>query len=512
MPNLKPGDRIAGKYRILRALGSGGMGVVYQAQHERLNRQVAIKVLQANFGRQNTGIARFEQEIRAMSLVNNPHVTRALDADILDDGSLYLVMEYLEGRDLRTELKLRRTIPYPEAIAYVMQACDGVAAVHDVGIVHRDLKPQNLFLTQLDAARSVKVLDFGLAKFLQTELVSLTATDTTVGTPLYMSPEQLCRPQDVSPRSDVWALGVVLYELIAGISPFQAESPGAVVAAVVLEEPVVLTDVVPDVPAALNDLFAEVFVKSPAERLGSVRALAERLAPFGLAREAIHVSSSAPSPSYPAAARERTTMRPELSERIKSEVAAYAAEGSGTRNLSLDGLNQLPVLAGVSLPRTSSRLKEPGQEIHSESMQSAILLPSAMPSTHPRRKRALILGTLVGLAGIVLIAMMHKYMKATDPRMKPPAVAVGVPVDFVAPVDNRRDPPGVLTTPSASSIAPANPPSAAVASQGSGTQSTRARAARARSAELTRPAASASRLGAAPAQVPTASDGKPLHL
>src|SRR6188768_1968866 len=350
---IAPGAKIADKYRILRTLGQGGMGVVYLAHHERLDRQVAIKLLHAQMEQQRAAVTRFEREIKAMALVNNRHIAHALDADVLDDGSLYLVMEYLEGHNLRVELRQRRAIPYPEAVAYIIQACQGIAAVHDVGIVHRDLKPGNLFLTELSGARCIKVLDFGVVKFLERKDVAVTEADVAVGTPLYMSPEQLRAPEDVSPRSDVWALGVVLYELIAGLSPFAAATPGAVVAAVMLDAPVPLATLVPEVPEELARVVAGALSKVPKFRIGSVRELAELLSPFAMPTDAIRVAPSTSSPP-PARTLSRTSVRPQLAAQIKSQVEAFHENSrSGDRNTPLDALRQLPSLAKIAIARGS---------------------------------------------------------------------------------------------------------------------------------------------------------------
>lgn len=369
---VQTGDQIAGKYRILRELGSGGMGVVYLARHERLERLVAIKVLHAQLGRSEGAVTRFEREIKALASIKSVYVAHAIDADILEDGSLYLVMEYLEGRDLRSETKLRGCIPPNEAVAYVIQACEGVAAAHDAGIIHRDLKPHNLFVTQLTGARLIKVLDFGVAKFLGSSDPGVTATDVAVGTPLYMSPEQLCRPDEVSPRSDVWALGVVLYEIIAGTSPFAANMPGAVVAAVTLEDPIAIERIVPEVSDGLAAVISDALIKAHERRIPSVRELAERLKPFSMPTDAVFVAAAISS-QRPVLALERASARPDISKRIQDEIEAFDRKSLGPAERATvgDALRKLPSLEKLSIPLTKPAIpgaRVPRAEIHDNSI------------------------------------------------------------------------------------------------------------------------------------------------
>lgn len=357
---LQPGDIIGDKYHVVKLLGRGGMGMVYLAEHERLRRPVAIKVLHSHFDDMRGAVLRFEREIRSMAIVNSPHVARALDADMMEDGSLYLVMEYLEGHDLREEQRLRRRIPYPEAVAYIIQACAGVAAAHDAGVIHRDLKPHNLFVTNLNGARQIKILDFGIAKSLVSLELTVTARDAALGTPLYMSPEQLRTPDDISMRSDVWALGVVLYELIAGVSPFAAETPGAVVAAVVLQDLVPLAALTSDVPRGLSDVISAALVKAPAHRITSTRELADRLAPFSMPVNEIFVHDCSPSQAYIPVI-PRSTHDEEMVARIEREVAEFDSSRPPHSSRSrVDECRLLPSLAKLAIaPRLPSTVPPP---------------------------------------------------------------------------------------------------------------------------------------------------------
>ena len=259
------------------------MGTVYLARDVLKNVQVAIKVLASTATQSKVARLRLRQEIEILSRLHSPHIAGLFSAGFLPDQSPYLVMEYLEGRDLKAELRLRGPLPIAESVAYVVQACRGISVAHKANIVHRDLKPHNLFLTLLNTARRLKVLDFGVAKVLDAEAdLSLTTTDTVIGTPLYLCPEQLLDSKAISPKSDIWALGVILYELLVGFTPFTDDSPGAVIAAITLDDPVPIRQLRSDIPVELANVIEQVLVKLPRERIASVDELEQLLLPFSL--------------------------------------------------------------------------------------------------------------------------------------------------------------------------------------------------------------------------------------
>ncbi|MFS8068038.1 MAG: serine/threonine-protein kinase, partial [Byssovorax sp.] len=208
------GELIAGKYRVDRVLGAGGMGTVFAATHVVLGQRVAIKRMHPErIGRHNAG-PRFLREARAAARLRSQHVARVIDVGVLEDGAPFIVMEHLDGEDLAALVDRRGALPVAEAVEYVLQAAEAIAEAHAAGIVHRDLKPENLFLSfDLAGAPCIKVLDFGISKLLGDEL-ALTRAAVAVGTPLYMSPEQMVSSRDVDSRTDLWSLGVVLYELV----------------------------------------------------------------------------------------------------------------------------------------------------------------------------------------------------------------------------------------------------------------------------------------------------------
>jgi serine/threonine-protein kinase len=283
-PGVRAGQILAGKYRVERVLGQGGMGVVVAATHLHLQEQVALKFVHQDAINQES-VARFQREAMAAVKLKSEHVARVLDIGVLETGAPYMVMEYLEGRDLSQVVRERGPLPVHEVADYVMQACEAIAEAHAIGIVHRDLKPRNLFLTfRVDGRPLVKVLDFGISKFSVSaqsgENMSLTRSQTVLGTPHYMSPEQLRTTKHVDHRTDIWALGVILYELLGGRVPFAATSMTELAAMVLQDTPQDLRELRSDVPADLCAVIARCLEKDPNARYQSVAALAHQLELF----------------------------------------------------------------------------------------------------------------------------------------------------------------------------------------------------------------------------------------
>jgi len=274
------GDVLAGKYVIDRVLAEGGMGVVLAAHHQRLGQQVAIKVLHPHLRAMPDVTRRFEQEARTAARLTSANVARVVDVDSLPDGSPFMVMEFLRGHDLGTELDQRRKLPIDEAVVYVLQASAAMDEAHGLGIIHRDLKPSNLFLAEEGGGRTVKVLDFGISKVTEDVNQRMTATQSVLGTPHYMSPEQVRSSKSVDARSDVWALGIILYELVSGTMPFQGETATSIAAAIAADDavPLLLRD--PSVPSELAAAVMRALEKKPADRYADVRAFARAIAPF----------------------------------------------------------------------------------------------------------------------------------------------------------------------------------------------------------------------------------------
>jgi eukaryotic-like serine/threonine-protein kinase len=270
------GTVIAGKYRVEERIGEGGMGIVVAAQHLDLGKRVALKILR---GGPTADDARFLREARAVSRLESEHVSRVIDVGRADDGTPFIVMEHLSGSDLARHLRANGPLPCETAVRYVRDACEAIAEAHALGIVHRDLKPSNLFLvSRRDGSSLVKVLDFGISKVTRqldgaAEDVSVTARGAVVGSVAYMSPEQIFSPNDVDARSDIWALGVVLFELVTGRKPFEGDGPAAVGARIAAAKPTRLRELVPDAPAGLEAIIARCLEKEPSRRFPDVTAL-----------------------------------------------------------------------------------------------------------------------------------------------------------------------------------------------------------------------------------------------
>jgi serine/threonine-protein kinase len=285
---------LLGKYRVERVLGQGGMGVVVAARHVHLGELFAIKFLLPEALASADAMDRFVREARAAARLKGEHVAKVHDVGWLDSGAPYMVMEHLDGCDLKALVQSRGPLPAEQAAALALQVCDAIAEAHAAGIIHRDLKPANLFLVRRpNGTPCVKVLDFGISKQVTPDGVDLTKSGTILGSPLYMAPEQMVRTKGVDVRCDVWAMGVVLYELLTGKTPFAGETVTEVVARVLQEEPLPPSRLRAEVPLDLDRVVRRCLQKSPAHRFQSVEELAEALRPIA----GIRVASESVLPS-----------------------------------------------------------------------------------------------------------------------------------------------------------------------------------------------------------------------
>lgn len=282
---VREGEILAGRYRVERILGVGGMGIVVAARHLQLETRVALKFLLPAMLANHEAVGRFAREARAAVRINSEHVARVLDVGVLENGAPYMVMEFLDGGDLADWLRQRGPLPIDLAVDFVLQACVAVADAHGLGIVHRDLKPSNLFcVRRSDGQFIIKLLDFGISKLVDPNApdpaIWVTKTSAVMGSVLYMSPEQLQSSKDADAQSDIWAIGVILYELLSGRVPFEGGAPTEVAIKVATQPPPSLRDLRSEVPAGLESVVFTCLEKDRQRRYRNVAEVAKALAHF----------------------------------------------------------------------------------------------------------------------------------------------------------------------------------------------------------------------------------------
>ncbi len=399
-PPLTIGGVVADKYRIEALLGEGGMGFVFAALHLQLGHRVALKVLQSASISDREVTERFLREGRALARLQGEHIARVSDVGTLTSGEPYMVMEFLEGRDLARELAARGPLPLVEAVEFIAQACEALAEAHVRGIVHRDLKPANLFLAQrLDGEPLIKVLDFGISKVSPDagDAIdmdnNITVTSSLVGTPKYMSPEQIQDSRAVDSRTDIWGLGTILYELLTKSRPFAAPSLALVCVKVLHEEVPPPSSLRPDIPPGVDEIIARCLKKQPGDRFANVGELVEALAPFG-------------NPSVRASATRITRI--------------LAARASGAR-LGADSSGSLPGVRAPSLisadssqpvPRTPSAVRIVEKENENETLTAATLLETTAKSTRRKQLIAVGGGAVLLVVGVILFFAFRSPTKS----------------------------------------------------------------------------------------------------
>jgi serine/threonine-protein kinase len=375
------GQVLAGKYRIERVLGQGGMGVVVAATHLQLEERVAIKFLLPSAMENQETVARFAREARAAVKIKSEHVARVTDVGTLETGCPYMVMEYLHGSDLGGLVHDRGPLPIEEAVDYLLQAAEAIAEAHSLGIIHRDLKPANLFHTQrADGSACIKVLDFGISKV--TGLsgsgsdLGMTRTTTVMGSPLYMSPEQMASSRDVDVRTDIWALGVILYELLTGQVPFVADTMPQLCAMILQQPPPPLRNTRPDAPEALQNVLTRALEKDPKRRYLNMAEFAAALLPFATrsGRTSVERISRVINAGGLSAAQ---LTQASSADSTRPASATQAAWGQGT----LPGKRRAPwVVLGVAVVALAGGAFALLGNGHAPSTPAAEALPSTTPS------------------------------------------------------------------------------------------------------------------------------------
>ena len=354
-----PGDIVGGKYRVERVLGAGGMGVVVAAIQTELDRPVALKFLLPRLLERPGLVIRFAREARAAAKLESEHVARVLDVGTLEGGAPYIVMEYLEGHDLASVLAARGALPSEQAVGYVLQACEAIAEAHHRGIVHRDLKPGNLFLANRASGPPViKVLDFGLSKIVTSGDEHVTSESSILGSPLYMSPEQLMSARTADARADLWSLGVVLYELVTAHAPFEYERIAGLVAAILQKPPVPIAHWRSDAPPELQPVVFRCLEKDPSQRFPTVFHLAKALAPFGppdSSRSVDRITHLLRSSSPPSAASDAAEAPPTETTGAPNVAESVAGSSRSIRQPSVDATLPAAPFDTSPLPRGRAR-------------------------------------------------------------------------------------------------------------------------------------------------------------
>lgn len=416
-PPLQVGDIVADKYRVEEVIGQGAMGFVFAAEHTHLGHRVALKVLRAGALEHKESVERFLREGRIVARIQSEHVARVSDVGTLKSGVPYLVMEFLEGSDLSKILKQRgEPLALGDAVDFTLQICEALAHAHTLGVVHRDMKPANIYVTsRVDGTPLLKVLDFGISKSStygegQDEL---TMTAALMGTPRYMSPEQIHDSRLVDARTDIWALGTILYEMLTLERCFQAPSVAFTCVKILQQEPTPLTELRPDLPPQIAEIVARCLRKEPTERWLHVGELAEAIAPFG-------------APDAPAIAARISRVAVTTSDNMKHSGprAVLGATGSFTAAsgtyAGLTGTGSNPSAAGalrISGSNSSSAMvsSSPSVSPASESSKSssgaiARASTASVPSepAQQRRGKGLLYGGVAVIAIVAAIVMLSR--------------------------------------------------------------------------------------------------------
>jgi serine/threonine-protein kinase len=361
----KPGEVLNGKYKIEKIIGKGGMGAVLSAHHELLGERIAIKFLLGEIAQNPEAVARFNNEAKNAFKIQSEHVCRIMDVGS-ERGMPFMVMEFLNGEDLSQMLEKRGALPVEDAVDYVLQALEAIAQAHAFGIVHRDLKPANLFLhRRQDGSAIIKVLDFGIAKANTLGDAggnhNLTSTKSMLGSPLYMSPEQLRSAKNVDARADIWALGVILYELLTGTVPFNGETLGELFIAILEQPPPPVSHKRPDVPQILSDAIMRCLQRQIDLRFSNVAELAQAVASCAPARsfssvERVTQALGLPKPNLvqpmagsmpdargamPSYAGNPNTPNPYTSSQSGPRPAQFSSSNSGVHQFSPQGGTQM---------------------------------------------------------------------------------------------------------------------------------------------------------------------------
>jgi hypothetical protein len=420
---LTPGTVLAGRFRVVRCMGVGGMGSVYEIEHELTKHRRALKLLHAAMAANSGVVERFLREASAAGRVGNQHIVETFDAGTLETGAPYLVMEMLRGETLSDRI-LRGPMPVSEVIDLVGQACDGVHAAHEAGIVHRDLKPDNLFVVDVEGRPFVKILDFGISKFDpgKTGGMALTQEGAALGTPYYMSPEQIRGEANLDARTDVYALGVILYECTAGQRPFEADALTQLAVLIHTGRPKPLAELRPDLPPGFSDLVARAMATDREQRTQSARGLRTELERFG----AISFKGQAqigPTPSVVAIPAQSVAARSLATSAAGVSVRAATANKKSQTGAIVAGFSILGLAAigGTFFLRSGNASNPaPSAQPVTASVGAPAEPPTAVPASPPAAAAS---GSAVPSAAPALSASADRSPGSPRPAVSSPVIA-----------------------------------------------------------------------------------------
>ncbi len=430
--NPEPGSVLGGKYRIERVLGEGGMGCVVEALHQELGSRVAIKFLLPQALANADIVARFEREARATASLQSDHVVNVTDVGRFDDGSPYMVMEFLTGCDLASGLaRAGGKLPVAEAVAYGIQAAIGLGDAHDAGVVHRDVKPSNVFLhSRKDRRVVVKIVDFGIAKQTESTDSNLTQAAAVMGSPKYMSPEQLRDAKSADGRSDIWSLGVTIFEMVAGRTPFFADSMAVLHAEILASPAPSIRDFRPEAPFELEALLHRCLAKDPAHRFGSMAELRAAL-------EQVAMATSAIAPSFVL-----------TSERVLKAIDPTPPTGFDATAIADQPASSAATTGGVSRTAPNS---------FATPISVVTGGPVTAPAAAPRSKLPLAAAAVAVIALGAAFALRSRNEEAAKLAPPPPVAAAAPAAKASEPAPAPVAPAEAAPAPAPAAVAPAAP-------------------------------------------------------
>jgi eukaryotic-like serine/threonine-protein kinase len=461
-----PGALLANKYRVERVLGQGGMGYVVEARHVALEERVALKFLLPEYAKHPEASARFLREARAAVKIKSEHVARVSDVGTLDSGAPYMVMEFLDGADLAQTLQKNGVLSVDDAIDYILQGCEAIAEAHSYGIVHRDLKPANLFLAKrADGSPLVKVLDFGISKVIGGGDHALTKTTTAMGSALYMSPEQMQETRGVDHRTDIYSMGIALFELLAGRQPFYAETLPQLCAEVLTGVPTPMSAYRPDIPADLANRLERAYERDKNRRYQSIAEFAVALAPYAPERsrqtiERLARMGGLAPPMRSENSSSNLRVVPTTAPIIVTSTAppntspGAMAVTAGTDELPRAGfVEPMPPIPDLGSPHSEMRI-EPGSYRAPISTNAAAAFASATkPGRPPTSGRKLLVGAMAistVVVGLAIFALSYLRSQAQinpeNQRVVGPVTPQSIQVVPVASTTTAPTPPPVVNS------------------------------------------------------------------